>query len=373
MCKQVNRSEFDDPFGWGLELDRSLPRRPPSDPTGSEPSTAEEDAPLPAERFLPYWGIRARGIAQTPGQRPYNLATGISWIPELPLQWDQEENGPIEAFLTCEETVVAWRCGRGHRYLLPITIFMGDYGCPICNHALLLKSRPKTVANYPKPAQDWDYSLNWPLRPQHVHAHRRSYFNYRCHRCGMGWNTFTSARCRKTRPTGCPSCRSRASRREVELAVALERLIDPEVVHGAAVAGWRGAVDVMISDLKIAIEYDGVRFHDTELGMKNDTMKTRVLRSQGYTVVRVREEPLEAVEGAICLSVQSQCKMHKVVSAVLSCLNEIDSTLPRPHEAEIRHTLEECAGAIDVRLEEIGYYQASRPGKGRRGRHPDAS
>ena len=60
--------------------------------------------------------------------------------------------------------------------------------------------------------------------------------------------------------------------------------------HG--VVSWQVA-DIVIDDLNLIIEFDGVYWHRNKI--ERDREKTILLETAGWTVIRVRELPLESV------------------------------------------------------------------------------
>ncbi|WP_390889175.1 DUF559 domain-containing protein [Rhodococcus qingshengii] len=67
------------------------------------------------------------------------------------------------------------------------------------------------------------------------------------------------------------------------------------------VAGRRPVrADIAIPKLRLVIEYDGAHYHRT--GQQADLKQTQALTDAGWSVIRVRELPLESLGGWKCLS-----------------------------------------------------------------------
>jgi very-short-patch-repair endonuclease len=100
---------------------------------------------------------------------------------------------------------------------------------------------------------------------------------------------------RTGRGDGCPECTlTPRSAQEIRLAHELVALIDFDLDdHKLRFAGRLRDVDVLIEDLKVAVEFDGAYWHRNK-GEK-DLKKTEQIETEGWKVIRVRERPLESI------------------------------------------------------------------------------
>ncbi|WP_380282487.1 Helicase associated domain protein [Kitasatospora purpeofusca] len=104
---------------------------------------------------------------------------------------------------------------------------------------------------------------------------------------------------RKRYGTGCPTCRMRRTsvqelRLKAELSTVLPIDIDRDAVHSNRVE----RVDMVVEadGLRLVLEFDGSYFHGTEQSCRTDSAKSRRLREAGWTVVRIREAPLDLLD-----------------------------------------------------------------------------
>ncbi|MEV7129720.1 Helicase associated domain protein [Streptomyces sp. NPDC093260] len=106
---------------------------------------------------------------------------------------------------------------------------------------------------------------------------------------------------RKRYGTGCPSCRLRqTSVQELRLKAELSTVLSIDVNRDAVHTGQVERVDMLVDTdgLRLVLEFDGSYFHGTEKARKTDIAKSQRLRDAGWTVVRIREAPLDLLSPA---------------------------------------------------------------------------
>lgn len=79
-------------------------------------------------------------------------------------------------------------------------------------------------------------------------------------------------------------------------------------------------VDIYVPSIKLIIEYDGCRFHKNE---EKDKLETRLLKKQGYQVIRIRENPLNLISQKMDLNVEGHCNYIHLCQSVLQHLNKL--------------------------------------------------
>jgi very-short-patch-repair endonuclease len=89
--------------------------------------------------------------------------------------------------------------------------------------------------------------------------------------------------------------------------------------------GHTDAVDILLTDIRVVIEYDGAYFHRGSASARNDAAKAERLRSSGWTVIRVREQPLERLDDSD-VEVAARASVHAVVVAVLEQIERLTET-----------------------------------------------
>lgn len=151
----------------------------------------------------------------------YNdLMTKFPKIAEL---WDYEKNSdlkPIDVMGT-SNIKVWWTCENGHHYQRLISAQTSKtHECPICNSKQLAVGVNDLLTIYPHIADEWNYKLNSPFRPEHFTgiSHRRVYWI--CKNCGNEWNISINSRC--ILGHGCPKC-ARKKRWETRRTQSISR------------------------------------------------------------------------------------------------------------------------------------------------------
>ena len=93
---------------------------------------------------------------------------------------------------------------------------------------------------------------------------------------------------------------SQTSENEIKLRHEIGQLFHTE--HDARQRTFRGhdgnrwrsyAVDILLPDEKIAIEYDSWWWHKSEKSQVTDLRKNEVIEAHGYTMIRLRQKPLD--------------------------------------------------------------------------------
>lgn len=119
-----------------------------------------------------------------------------------------------------------------------------------------------------------------------------------------GWEAVVGNRTggfRKRYGTGCPDCRLvKTSAQELRLKAELSTVLPIDPSRGAIRTTRVEHVDMVVEadSLRLVLEFDGSYFHGTANSRRKDSMKSQRLRSAGWTVVRIREDPLSLLDSA---------------------------------------------------------------------------
>lgn len=185
----------------------------------------------------------------------------------------------------------SWLCPKGHEYTAtPYDRTRSDgknTSCPYCSNRKI-NHENNFEARFPKVANEWDYNKNGELRPNQFFPFSQTKVWWKC-KAEHSWKTTISLR---SRGTGCRQCQLRGSSRQelllaFELKIFFDFQIDDTVVFSNS---KRYEVDMKIDSNQLIIEFDGAYFHSETF--KKDLKKTSTLSSTGWTVVRIREQPL---------------------------------------------------------------------------------
>lgn len=251
--------------------------------------------------------------------------------PHFAAEWHPTKNAPtqpaevnpgskLRRWWQCLECGSAWLTDPDHRTR------RGD-GCPKCSMKRmgLNKSIPKPgeslAEKNPELAAEWHPTLNDSVTPLDVRPRGRAYAWWLC-RAGHEWRAKIAPR---AVGIGCPLCSIiGVSEREVRLAYELEAAGVPVVhEHPRIKVGGRRPVkaDIVAPGINLIVEYDGSYYHaDSDA---KDRRQTKALSDAGWTVLRVREEPLPSLGGHE-VSVGSTESIKSVATKVLRKLDRMN-------------------------------------------------
>ncbi|MDX3762298.1 zinc-ribbon domain-containing protein [Streptomyces sp. AK02-04a] len=200
-------------------------------------------------------------------------------------------------------------------------------GCPYCaGHLVSVTNALATHAPYV--SAEFDPSLNDGLTPWQVTASSGRNITWRCRQNPLHtWTTCVSARTGPSR-SGCPHCSLyRVSRRQLALGFELRALLpDTEPTGAKLTAGARRwEADILIPAHRVVVEFDGRYWHARPGAADRDRRKSEAIRGAGYTLIRVREEPLPVLHPHDVSVPAGDTK-----AAVVAVLNRIVEITGRP-------------------------------------------
>ena len=187
--------------------------------------------------------------------------------PELAKEWNYEKNKnllPSQVTFGSSKKVW-WKCSQGHEWETIIAHRVNKYtGCPICSNKKVLEGYNDFKSTHPFLAEEWDYEKNGKLTPNMFSYGSTIQVWWKCKTCGYEWKTSINNR---TQPngTGCPNCASIYGTSFSEQAVYyfLNLCFPYKVYNRYKLKDKNGVieVDIFLSDIKTAIEYDGEYWH----------------------------------------------------------------------------------------------------------------
>lgn len=134
---------------------------------------------------------------------------------------------------------------------------------------------------------------------------------------------------RVTGGTGCPECMTHgSSAQEVRVAFELAAVLnfDP-TLHTIRTDNVR-SVDMVAPELGLVIEFDGSYWHKNRESL--DGTKSQALRKDGWTVVRIREAPLQTIDPQFDVVVPHLGTPFEVALRVLEHLAGLPDELTKP-------------------------------------------
>jgi hypothetical protein len=225
--------------------------------------------------------------------------------PDIAAEWHPTKNAPLTAadVNPGSKTRRWWKCRScGHEWQTdPDHRTRGGRGRSKCSYQYRsrVKATPKPgeslAEKNPELAAEWHPTLNGSRTPFDVRPRGRVSAWWRC-RFGHEWYARVADR---AKGVGCPRCSiigisERQVRLEFELAAAglpVEHGYPPITVKGRRPI----RADIAMPSIRVVVEYDGSYYHANKI--RADCAQTAALESVGWTVFRVREEPLPGLGG----------------------------------------------------------------------------
>ena len=216
-----------------------------------------------------------------------------SMFPDIAKEWNFEKNikhpNEISAY---SHDKVFWLCQkRNHSYDASVKHrTLSKSGCPFCSGR---KASPESnlLIEYPNVAKEWDYELN-DLSPDKVNSGSQDIYWWKC---PIGHLYPAKPNHRTSSNSGCPYCvLTPRSKEEVYLLFELKEFFNIDENNHKIKLDKIYDLDIIINEHKIIIEYDGAYWHKDKL--EKDIKKTNKLFKSNWTVIRVREVPLEIID-----------------------------------------------------------------------------
>ena len=224
-----------------------------------------------------------------------------------------------------------WVCNRNRRHIWKTAIVeRKSRDCPYCAGKLVLRSE-SLLAKYPRLCREWHPTRNQKLKPSDVtpSSARRVWWQCAFDRSHV-WLSAIKKRTGyqgKQEPHSCPFCQAPfQSKKQLALAVALRKVF-PEIKlkdHPLSLKGKLIFVDIYASSCKLVVEYDGSYWHKKRGNF--DRLKSRLIRSAGYKLIRVRVSPLRIIHKTDICSLEHE----PTTQTFLRVLERIFSTYRMP-------------------------------------------
>jgi transcription elongation factor Elf1 len=149
------------------------------------------------------------------------------------------------------------------------------------------RGRINICVTHPELLNEWAYNLN-TISPADVSKGSKVKVWWVCPRCSNPYCSSVSSRA--LQGTGCPSCRRGTSKQQLRIYSELVALFDG-VIHDDAGVAYQA--DIALTYQKIAIEHDGLYWHESKVDA--DRFKNRRLNGSGWIVIRVRDNRLPLI------------------------------------------------------------------------------
>lgn len=302
------------------------------------------------EAYLPHRTADGQTCPFCRGCRPDSTTSLAAVNPELAKEWHADLNGdwaPAHV-LPYAKARAWWKCPQGTDHVWEATVASRSYGkgCPFCAGKRPSEGYNLAVCN-PDVAAEWHPTKNGDLTPLDVTPGQGKKVWWRCGSdSGHEWNASVAQR---SSGSGCPYCvLTMTSKIEVRIRAELALLIplaSGEADRKLQTTERLYTVDFLSEELGLVIEFDGSYYHGGREAQ--DRQKTELLEEAGWTVVRIREHPLEPI-GTADVTVPFHADEKQVADTLLVHLQSLGFPI-----AGVREYLEEDAPQNSERAEEV--------------------
>ena len=165
----------------------------------------------------------------------YKKSQSIADNADLLQEYDFEANTMNPSFISIgSDKRIWWKCKFGHKWKASVSSRSGNQkcGCPYCsgNKAWVGFNDLKTLR--PDIADEWDYKINDPLKPEDFRPQSNKRVGWLCKKCGNSW---ISTIAHRFAGRGCPKCgriQARLSRSKKVLNIDTGLVFDSAVLAG---------------------------------------------------------------------------------------------------------------------------------------------
>lgn len=210
-----------------------------------------------------------------------------------------------------------------------------ENSCPFCTGAKVKQGVNDLKTTHPDIAKQWD-NLNNDFKNIHnVSAGSNKRANWICNACGHKWNAIINNR---TRGSGCPDCarRYQTSFSEQTIYYYLKTAF-PTCVNRDITKLEGLELDILLPNEKIAIEYNGLRFHSSKEKQKRNDLKHQLCKEKGILLITVIEHEFLIQHDILKHIIYCKEKSdYSHMNYVMKCINdELKGYLREPIKVDI--------------------------------------
>ena len=291
--------------------------------------------------------VKGRGCPYCSGKRVLKGFNDLATVnPNLSQEWDYEKNPELtpELIYAHSSKKVWWICPKGHSYSMKVAHRMEGHSCPFCAGERPIAGENDLATTHPDIAKEWHPTKNGNLKPTAV----MKYTNKKVWwlgKCGHEWEALIVSR--TVGKMGCPICNPVGTSFPEQALLFYILKVFPDAKHRYKKA--RIEFDIYLEKMNIAIEYDGVYYHQGKKKLIKDNSKDEFCFRNGIQLIRIREEGLPTTDYAINI-VREKPYLEQTLEDVIIKLLSIISP-----DVKINIDLERDYGFI-----KLSYFQLGR-------------
>ena len=251
--------------------------------------------------------------------------------PDIARQWCDEKNATSPSAISSgSSTPVWWECSYGHKWKTsPGNRTRNHSNCPYCIGSKVKVGFNDLATTSPLIASQWDNEKNGNLTPSMVSAGSGKKAWFVCEK-GHSWNVRIADRKR----FGCPYCVSLISKAEKEVAEYVSSLLGDDSIstsNRSVISPYE--LDIYISELSVAIEFNGIYWHTESQGKDKNYHfnKWKQCKDKGIQLITIWEDEWrdKSVIVKSMISHKLGVSQDRKVYARKTALSPLDSSVAR--------------------------------------------
>ena len=278
--------------------------------------------------------LREQGCPACSGHKAVPSNCLATTHPDLAKEWHPNKNGDLspEGFTAGSHKKIVWKCPEEDDHIWTASIkkrALREQGCPACSGHKAVPSNC-LATTHPDLAKEWHPNKNGDLSPEGFTAGSKKKVWWECKTVRIDHIWLASIQKRAKYKQGCPYCSlTPQSRQELIITFELKTLFNRINPKGfkTQLDGRLRAIDIFIPQLNLCMEFDGSYWHKGKREV--DKIKSNLLLKEGYSVIRIREEPLKKIHDTDVISKQpydGKQVTNDILSKILS-MYDLDSEL----------------------------------------------
>ena len=177
----------------------------------------------------------------------------------------------------------SWKCKTcGYIWLASPATRVKGHGCPACSH-LVATEKYNLATEYPELAAQWHPTKNGAIKPENVLPYSCKKVWWQCKR-GHEWLASPSNR---VQGRNCKQCSYEMKTSFPEQCIVYYLSDYFKLESRIKIDNWEA--DILLADYNIAIEYDGIAYHDRLKLQKREEEKNKVFASRNIDLIRIKE------------------------------------------------------------------------------------
>ena len=243
--------------------------------------------------------------------------------PTLISEWNWEKNNELglnPKTLTVGSNIKAWwMCIKGHEWQTAI-VNRNKTNCPYCSGRRVIEGENDFKTIHPELIEEWDFEKNIDVNPSKIMSSIALKVWWKCSK-GHEWQARINDR---HNGTGCPICASeiQTSFPEKALYFYFSKIFKPE--SRVKIQGTE--IDIYIKSLNLAIEYDGIYYHNRARKIILDEQKNNKIKDLGIFLIRIKEAEREYFDATnntfYYIPKSNYSNFNNIIESVINFINE---------------------------------------------------